>query len=696
MSIIPPFLRRKKKKKTRPRTAPAMQSTRAESSAQPRRKKAPEPTWKERVLMPLLWRVGITGGLIGAVVTVYFFSTLPNIDDLNKFTKTPSIVLKSEDGQIIGSFGDVYGDYVPFTELPNSLIDAVIATEDRNYYHHFGLDPLGLLRATIANIRAGHVVQGGSTITQQVAKNVFLTSERSMGRKLREMFLAIKLERRFTKEDILSIYLNRVYLGAGSYGVDAAARRYFDKSARELTLSESAIIAGLLKAPSRYAPTSNPTRSRKRADQVLLNMLDAGFLTKAQTDKAIAELAKSMGKRKPHTQSSLYFADWIVDQLPEYLGTVNDDLVVTTTLKPEWQALGDKAITEVMDKESEKSNAHQAALMAMSPDGAVRVMIGGRSYAESQFNRATQAQRQPGSSFKLFVYLAGLEAGYTPDTIVEDQPVIIGKWQPKNYNGKYLGDMPLRQAVAESINTVAVQVSETAGLGRVIEMARRLGITGDLDPLHSIALGSVESTLLEMTNAYAHLASGGQIVNPYGIVEIDNSRGETLYRREASRGTGQVLSGNTVGMMNELLMGVTTQGTGRGAQIGRPIAGKTGTTSDYKDAWFIGYSPDLVAGVWVGNDDNESMKKVTGGNLPAQIWKSFMAPALAGTPARGIPTGYVTPWHAPDEPTRGNNPQRPEPSQRPKDSNLGNSFWDKLLGSDAARDKVEYSYPSQR
>jgi penicillin-binding protein 1A len=601
--------------------------------------------------------------------------------------------------QIIGSFGDIYGDYLQFNDFPKSLTDAVIATEDRNFYHHFGIDPLGLLRATFANIRAGHVVQGGSTITQQVAKNVFLTPEKSYLRKIKEALLAFKLEAHFSKKEIITIYLNRVYLGAGSYGVDAAAKRYFGKSAREMKLAESAIMAGLLKAPSRYAPTSNPTRSRKRADQILVNMEDAGYLTKAQSDRARKDLENSMKGRKPNSQSTFYFADWIADQLPEYIGNVDEDLVVTTSLRPDWQAMAEKSMAEIMDKNADKMNASQAAILAMSPSGAIRVMIGGRSYAESQYNRTTQSQRQPGSAFKPFVYLAGLDDGLTPDTVMNDEPLSIkiagGHWSPQNYTHKYAGEMTLKQALTESINTIAVQVSELAGREKVISMARRLGITADMQPVPSIALGATEISLLELTNAYAHLASGGEIVYPYGILEIRTSKGKLLYERHPTNNQ-MVLDGNVVGMMNEMLMSVVNSGTGRSAKIDRQVAGKTGTTSDYKDAWFIGYTTDLVAGVWVGNDDNDSMKKVTGGTLPANIWRGFMAAASAGTPASNLPTGggffSQLPWHnnepellerpddnsIPETINEQTAPNSPTPSPAKRDVKLGDSFWRKL------------------
>lgn len=579
---------------------------------------------------------------IGVIVFIVMWVTLPSINELNQFKKKTSIVITSEDGQIITSYGDVYGRYVPFEELPKSLVDALIATEDRNFYYHPGIDPMGLLRASIANFRAGHVVQGGSTITQQVAKNVFLTPERSMMRKLREMFLAFKLEWSFTKNEIITIYLNRVYLGAGNYGVDAASRRYFGKPASEMTLSESAIIAGLLKAPSRFAPTSNPALSQKRAEQVIFNMADAGYISKEKALKARNDLPKALSSRNNIAASNLYFGDYVLEHLPEVIGNVEDDLVVTTTMKPEWQVAGEAAIKEVMDKDGARLGASQAALVAMSPDGAIRVMIGGRNYGESQYNRAAQSLRQPGSSFKLFVYLAGLEAGLTPDTMVTDQPVNIGKWSPNNYDNEYLGEIPLRKAVARSINTVAIQVSEQAGRWNVMNMAKRLGITARMEPVPSIALGTTEVSLVEMVGAYAHLAADGLAVKPYAVKTIKNKKGDVLYTHpEASRPT--VIRADIVGEMNDLLSGVISYGTGTRANIGRPAAGKTGTTSDYRDAWFMGYTPDLAAGVWVGNDDNKAMKKVTGGTLPAPIWAAFMKKALEGVPPHALPIRSASP-----------------------------------------------------
>ncbi len=681
------FKRRKPRRKYptyRSRRPPALESSRAvkrqprDDSARSERKPARSAARRSTGGFGYLLRRGLLyGTMAGGAFLGYVWLTLPDIDGLNRFLKTPSIVVKADDGKIIGSFGDVYGDYVRFEEFPTALVDAVMATEDRNFYYHFGVDPLGLARAMVANFQAGRVVQGGSTITQQVAKNVFLTPERSMMRKLREMILAFKLEYRFSKQDIMAIYLNRVYLGAGTYGVDAASRRYFDKSAREINLSEAAILAGLLKAPSRFAPTSNPTRAKQRAEQVLVNMQDAGYLSEAQTTRARAQLREAMSTRQRETQGSMYFAEWVADQVPDLIGQTQEDVVVISTLRSELQDAAEKALTAALEKDGQKEKVSQAALVSMTPDGAVLAMMGGRSYGESQFNRATQSQRQPGSAFKLFVYLAGLEDGMSPDMLVEDAPITIpipgGSWSPKNYTGRFEGALTLREAVAESINTIAAMIAQQAGVQTVVDMAQRLGISSPLIAVPSIALGSTEVTLLELTTAYAHLPAGGQVVIPRGIQRIETSQGSLLYEYTPDQ-RAQVLSTNTVNMMNDMLMAVTTSGTGRRAQFGRAIAGKTGTTSDYKDAWFIGYSAQLATGVWVGNDDNMPMKKVTGGGMPAGIWRDYMKVATADQPALGLPTEFQEnqrlPWQA-GEPA--------DAAGTVQDLKLGPSFWDKLM-----------------
>jgi penicillin-binding protein 1A len=615
------------------------------------RKRKPKP--KRRWFWRLVRRLFLPVAALFAAFIAYISYDLPDVSTLGDVKKKPSIIIKAEDGTVLETYGDTYGDYVPYDQIPKTVVDAVVATEDRNFFHHFGIDPWGLLRALFVDLRSRRLVQGGSTITQQLAKNVFLTPDRKLKRKLQEMVLALELEHRYTKRQILTIYLNRVYMGAGSFGVDAASRRYFGHSVREDSLNESAILVGLLKAPSHYAPTSNPDLSEKRATQVLLNMVDAGYLTQAQADGAKNNMGDDDATyRDSHGFGAFYFTDWIVGQLPEYVGEVNSDIVVTTTLRPEWQNAAEDAVAKVMDAKGKALHASQAALLAMTPDGAIRAMVGGRNYRTSQFNRVTQGLRQPGSSFKLFVYLAALEAGYTPESVMTDQPISVGRWHPHNDTGKYLGAMTLREALAKSVNSIAVQLSEAVGRGKVVQMAQRLGITTEIDANPSIALGTSEVTLFDMTKAYAQLASGGYSVSPYAIKRIDLADGHPAYERRQTGAGGEVLRKPVVEMMNNMLMGVTAPGgTGAAAQIGRPIAGKTGTTQDYKDAWFIGFTPQLITGVWVGNDDTTPMKRVFGGTLPAPIWHEFMSTAMKGEPVASIPnepgpnaSGGIIPW----------------------------------------------------
>jgi len=537
--------------------------------------------------------------------------TLPPIGDLTMAARRPSVTVLGADGSVIATYGDLFGEPLRLRDLPAYLPAAVIATEDRRFYHHFGIDPIGLARAAYVNYRAGRIVQGGSTISQQLAKNLFLAPDRTLTRKVQEALLALWLEHKFTKDQLLEIYLNRVYLGAGTYGIDAAAHRYFDKSAREVTLYEAAVIAGLLKAPTRFSPARDSERAAQRAAQVLAIMVGAGYITEAQA--AVATRQKfQLAVAARMRPGSRYFADWIYDQSGGYVGgdSAGSDLVVVTTLDPRLQAAAETAIATTL-RAGEKADVEQAALVAMSPDGAVRAMVGGRSYGESQFNRSTQALRQPGSAFKPFVYLAALERGIMPSDRFVDQPIRIGNWQPRNYEGTYRGEITL------------------TGVENVIAVAHRLGITSELTRDASLALGTSEVSLLDLTTAYCAFASGGFAALPYGIVEIRDSRGAVLYHR-AGDGGSRVVSPELAGTMNDLLSGVLSRGTGRAAALDRPAAGKTGTTQDFHDAWFIGYTADLVAGVWLGNDDNAPMKHVTGGTLPARTWHSFMVAATQG------------------------------------------------------------------
>ena len=575
-------------------------------------------------------------GVIATVVVIGVFALdLPDIGTLNQAgARRPGITVLGIDGRQIASYGDLHGEWLTVDDLPKPLIDAVLATEDRRFYHHFGIDLHGLARALWVDIRARHVVQGGSTITQQLAKNLFLTPRRTIKRKAQELLLALWLEHLFTKNQILTLYLNRVYLGAGNYGVDAAARHYFGHSARTLNLAEAAMIAGLLKAPSRYAPTSDPVRARARAAQVIRNLVDAGRLDEPAATRALA----AMPKLKPPTalSSARYFADWVVQKLPRLVGTTGHDLVIRTTLDPRLQRLGEHAVEANLARDARRRRAGQAALVVITPEGAVRAMIGGRSYGKSQFNRATQALRQPGSAFKLFVYLAAMEAGLTPDSVMRDSPVILEGWRPRNYSGRYRGEVTLRQALVHSINTVAVKLSERVNRRRVIAAARRLGLTGKMTARPSLALGTSEVRLIELTAAYGMLANDGRPVHPFGILDIRDASGTVLYRRPERR-EDAVIDPLVLGELNDMLIDVLKTGTGRAARLDRPAAGKTGTSQDFRDAFFIGYTADLVAGVWVGNDDGTPMRKVTGGGLPAHIWRDFMAPAVADMPVRDLP-----------------------------------------------------------
>ncbi len=611
-------------------------------SARVRRKKKPaQVAWYfRRKLWVGLFSVGLMASIVGAIFIVILAHDLPDIDNLKSEKKQHGIRIVSEDGTLVATFGEIYGDTIPYDAFPKSLIQAVVATEDRRFFSHGGVDAFGIARAMFVNARAGRVVQGGSTITQQLAKNMFLTPERTLKRKAQEAILAFYLEGKYRKQEILAIYLNRVYLGAGAYGVDAAARRYFDKSARDLSLHESALIAGLLKAPSRYAPTANAKRARDRARQVLINMEDAGMIDEAQMKRATLALNQPVSARVVEGSGSRYFADWVVDSVPDYVGDVDTDLVVTTTIDTVMQRKAEDALTNVMATAGPAKNIKQAALVSMRPDGAVRAMVGGINYGSSQYNRAAQARRQAGSTFKLFVYLAALESGYTPQSLVLDAPITltVGNkvWSPTNFSGKYKGEIPLLVAVRESINTAAVRVSQAVGLYRVSSMAKRLGI-GSVTSSPSMALGAVDVSLIEITGAYAHLPNRGVSVKPYGITKIATVKGDVLYERADASGS-QSLSENVVDMMNYLLRGAVNSGTAtRAALAGRDVAGKTGTSQDFKDAWFVGYTPQLATGVWVGNDDNVQMKQVTGGNVPAMIWHDYMAAALVDMPAEPLP-----------------------------------------------------------
>jgi penicillin-binding protein 1A len=579
------------------------------------------------IVLVMIW-----GGVILAALIGWYAYDMPDIRQITQPQRRPAITLLADDGTVFKRYGDLAGRYVSIHDVPPQLVHAILAIEDRRFYDHFGIDIFGMIRAMVNNLRAGHVVQGGSTLTQQLAKNLFLTSERTTRRKVQEMLLSFWLERTYSKDQILTAYLNRVYLGGGAYGVDAAADVYFGKPVSALSLRECAILAGLLRAPSRYAPTNNPALALARAKTVLGAMVDAGYITEAESKTAISDIP--MPRRKPGAAGDgSYYADWIVDQVGALLEKTPQDIVVLTTLNLKMQRNAESKIDATLAANGEKSGVEEAALVTLSYDGAVRAMVGGRNYASSQFNRATQAMRQPGSSFKPIIYLSAIEQGMSPQEVFVDEPIRIGKWTPGNYDGKYKGPMSARQALVESINTVAVRVMQRVGVSNVIETARALGITSSLGHDLSLALGTNTVTPLELTGVYAALATGGRAITPYGIKEIRGKDGTILFQREEVR-YPETVPAQAVATLVDMMQDVVRYGTGRRASLGdRPMAGKTGTSSDYRDAWFVGFTGNYITGVWMGNDDNSSMKKVTGGGLPSSLWHDVMSEIEAPLPA---------------------------------------------------------------
>ena len=568
---------------------------------------------------------GVWGLVALIAVLAYFSYTLPNVERVADSGRRPGIFLTDVAGNPVLAKGDLYGDPVDAARLPVHLPHAVIAIEDRRFYDHSGIDLLGLARALWVNIVEGRVRQGGSTITQQLAKNIFLTPERSIERKIREALLAFWLEWRYDKNRILSLYLNRAYFGSGTFGIDAAARRFFSKPAAEVDLWEAAVLAGLLQAPSRLSPVANPAGAEERARLVLAAMADADFISAGAAEAAAASVLQPQAA--PDGRG--YFADWALTQVERRLGVVDRDLRVATTFDPGLQRLAAETVAAAL---ADSANPSQAALVAMSPNGAVRAMVGGQNYGASQFNRATQALRQPGSAFKLFVYLAALERGLGPDDIVTDARVDIGGWAPRNFDGRFRGSVTMREAFAESLNAAAVRLADRAGRVRVAEAARRLGISSKLAPDLTIALGSSSVRLIELTGAYATFANGGAGVIPYGVERI-----EGVFER-AGAGAGEAVAPGVAASMNDMLAAVVAEGTGKAARLAdRPSAGKTGTSQSFRDAFFIGFTGNLVAGVWVGNDDGLPMDEITGGGLPAQIWHDFMMAAHEDAPLLPIP-----------------------------------------------------------
>lgn len=577
----------------------------------------------------------IWGGIGVGGILLYYGARLPPTSEWAVPKRPANVKIVSADGKLVGNRGDTGGEAVRIKDLPPWLPGAVIAIEDRRFREHFGIDPIGLARAAVVNLTARGVSQGGSTLTQQLAKNLFLTQERTFGRKVQEVLLALWLERTYTKDQILELYLNRVYMGAGAYGVDAAARRYFGKSARDVTPMEAAMLAGLLKAPSRYAPSRDPDRAKARALTVLAAMVDTGVLTEEQRQAAIAQ--PRMIFSQPNSGSENYVADWVMDQVPSYIGSIDKDIVVETTVDSSLQMLAEAALQAGMAQFGDKKDVSQGAIVSIDPNGAVKALVGGIDYTKSQFNRAVAAKRQPGSAFKPFVYLTAMEHGLTPDTVRDDAPFTYKGWSPKNYEKEFKGPVTLKDALAQSINTVAAKLAIEVGPKNVAETAMRLGITSPMTATPSIALGTSEVTPLEITGAFVPFSNGGMGVVPHVITIIRGADGKILYQRKGT-GIGRVIEPLPLAEMNVMLAETLASGTGRKAQIpGWPAGGKTGTSQDFRDAWFIGYTGMLTTGVWLGNDDGAPTKRGTGGTLATVVWQRFMLDAHRGRQAMVIP-----------------------------------------------------------
>ncbi|KQS81334.1 penicillin-binding protein [Rhizobium sp. Leaf384] len=585
---------------------------------------------------------GIWGAMgIGGLV-LYYGSRMPNATSWSIPERPPNVKILAVDGDTLANRGATGGEAVALEDMSPFIPQAVMAIEDRRFYSHFGVDPLGLARAVFTNVTTGRMVQGGSTLTQQLAKNLFLSPERTLERKVQEVLLALWLEQKYSKDQILAMYLNRVFFGSNAYGVEAASQRYFNKSARDVNLGEAALLAGLLKAPSRLSPARDPKAAEERAQVVLGAMREEGLIT---DDEVKTAMSQPPTKAKSFWSGAQYYAaDLVMDQLPGLVGTVKQDLVVETTLDLDLEKKAEKTLSAILKESGTKSRASQAALVSVDATGAIRALVGGRDYADSQFDRAVKAKRQPGSAFKPFVYAAAMEIGRTPMSIRNDAPVRIGKWTPENYDQKYRGEVSLADALANSLNTIAAQLVMEVGPPQVAKLAHRLGIESELQANASIALGTSEVSLLELTSAYAPFMNGGFKATPHIVKRVLTTDGKVLYQNTYDN-PPRVLDPEIVSEMNQMMVGVVEHGTGKNARLkGWQVAGKSGTTQSFRDALFVGFTNNLTTGVWFGNDDGTSMKKVTGGGLPAKAWATYMAEAHAGlTPSPIFGTKGIQP-----------------------------------------------------
>jgi penicillin-binding protein 1A len=597
--------------------------------------------WEIRLVVLATIYLGPLLFVVVAATLAYYTVRIPDPMALRLKEHAPVVRVLARDGSLLSERGG--GDaYVPIDLMPRHLIDAVVATEDRRFFRHWGLDPSGMIRAAFTNLSQGRVAQGGSTLTQQLAKNLFLGSERTWTRKVEELVLALWLEVRLGKRNILELYLNRVYFGAGAYGIETASQRFFGKSVRDVTLVEAAMLAGMLKAPSKYSPASNLPAARERTNSVLAKMVDAGLLSAEEGEKA-ANTAPRLSDTLQRGQSGVdYAVDAALERVPSLVTAPASDIVVETTIDGALQRRAQQLVHAALTDDGKGAN--QAGLVLMDTNGAIRALIGGRSYAESQFNRAVKARRQPGSAFKPFVYLAALESGMEPTSTVLDLPLLGSGYSPRNEGAGYRGTVTLREALALSMNAAAARLNMTVGPRKTAAVARRLGITSRLRADASLALGTSEVTLLELTGAYAVLANGGRALDAHIVTRVRTLSGEVLFDRRPQPDNVLVAPAQVVAM-NDMLGAVLTSGTGRRAALpGHQAAGKTGTSQDFRDAWFVGYTAQLAGGVWVGNDDGRPMNKVMGGSLPARLWHDIMQIAHEGrapVPLPGAPPASI-------------------------------------------------------
>jgi penicillin-binding protein 1A len=585
-----------------------------------------------------LFKIGILFGLLGLMILAIFVavarSEIESFEDLKASPNGQMIRIRAADGTVIQSMGPSFGRWLTIKQLPDEMKDAMVAVEDRRFYKHPGVDPIGITRSFYIRLTAGQWKQGGSTITQQLIRNVYLNNNKEFGRKIREIILAMAMETKLTKAEILELYLNKVYFGGGAYGVDAASRKFFDHGAEKMSLAEAAIVAGLVKAPSNYSPTADAKAALGRAGVVIEVMQDAGMITAEQAASVKPSLVKITSQ--PAQNSVRYFTDWALPQLDGLIDETEKPIDVWTTIDLGMQQQATAAINANVPRGA------QGALVAIDRDGAVRAMVGGTDYVTSNYNRAVTALRQPGSAWKLFVYLAALEAGFRPEDKVVDEPIEIEGWQPKNSGGSYAGEMTVRDAFAYSKNTVAAAIGNEIGTSTIANMARRFGITTQINTQPSMVLGTSETRVIDMTRAFAQVASNGKSLMPYGISKVTTIDGEVLYRAKTPKAI-QLVPDYVAGGMIDLMQTAVNTGSGVRAQIGRPVAGKTGTTSSNKDGWFIGFSSGLTTGVWMGRDDAKAVGDLQGGRAPAQAFAAFMKVAVAKRPVEKFATDVTFP-----------------------------------------------------